>query len=170
MKNTNGAQVTEDWEQRLAEQLPLLGHRNWIVIADSAYPAYSNAGVEMCVASGDPLDVIRRVIERVEACRHVRPNVYLDLEQEFVDESDAPGITRYRQQLAEILEGAQPRELPHEQIIARLDECARMFRVLIVKTELALPYTSVYLELDCGYWTKQAEQRLREAASVGASE
>ncbi len=26
------------WQQRLSERLPLLGHRNWIVIADSAYP------------------------------------------------------------------------------------------------------------------------------------
>src|SRR5919202_365318 len=28
-----------DWKQELAERIPLYGHRNWIVVADSAYPA-----------------------------------------------------------------------------------------------------------------------------------
>lgn len=165
MKILKGAPAA-GWEQNLAEQLPLLGHRNWIVIADSAYPAHSSTGVEMCAAEGDPLEIIRRVLAQVGACRHLRPNVYLDLEQELVDEADAPGITDYRRQLAALLDGMEMKVLPHEQIIARLDQCARMFRVLIVKTELALPYTSVYLELDCGYWSNQAEQRLRCAADA----
>ena len=29
----------KDWTQILAERIPSYGHRNWIVIADSAYPA-----------------------------------------------------------------------------------------------------------------------------------
>ena len=37
------------------------------------------------------------------------------------------------------------------------------FRVLIIKTDMTLPYTSVFCELDCGYWSAAAEQRLREA-------
>jgi hypothetical protein len=28
---------------------------------------------------------------------------------------------------------------------------------------MALPYTSVFLELDCGYWNAEKEQRLRSA-------
>ena len=51
--------------------------------------------------------------------------------------------------------------LPHDQIIAKLDESARLFRILILKSTLAIPYTSVFLELDCGYWTREAEQNLR---------
>lgn len=27
-----------DWQSKLQEKLPLLGHRNWIVITDMAYP------------------------------------------------------------------------------------------------------------------------------------
>jgi hypothetical protein len=38
-----------------------------------------------------------------------------------------------------------------------------MFRILIIKTELTIPYTSVFLELDCGYWDGEAEKQLREA-------
>ena len=32
----------EDWKRTLREELPLLGHRNWIVIADSAYQEQTN--------------------------------------------------------------------------------------------------------------------------------
>ena len=31
-----------DWKTQLSERIALYGHRNWIVIADSAYPAQSN--------------------------------------------------------------------------------------------------------------------------------
>jgi hypothetical protein len=36
-----------------------------------------------------------------------------------------------------------------------------MFRILIVKTDMIIPYTSVFFELDCGYWNAEAEGRLR---------
>jgi hypothetical protein len=32
----------------------------------------------------------------------------------------------------------------------------------MVKTTLAVPYTSVFLELDCGYWASEAEAKMRE--------
>jgi hypothetical protein len=31
------------------------------------------------------------------------------------------------------------------------------------KTNLTLPYTSVFLQIDCGYWSADAERRLRDA-------
>src|ERR1700733_11277413 len=35
-----------DWKTVLVDRLPLYGHRNWIVIADSAYPAQTASGIE----------------------------------------------------------------------------------------------------------------------------
>jgi hypothetical protein len=35
--------------------------------------------------------------------------------------------------------------------------------VLLLKTDLTLPYTSVFIRLDCGYWSDEAEQQLRAA-------
>jgi hypothetical protein len=32
----------------------------------------------------------------------------------------------------------------------------------MVKTTLAVPYTTVFLELDCGYWGPDAEAKMRE--------
>jgi hypothetical protein len=94
---------------------------------------------------------------------HVRANIYSDLELDYVAERDAPGFGECRRRLHSLLEGANIKQLPHEQIIARLDECAQVFKVLIIKTSLALPYTSVFFELDCGYWNAEAEARLRKA-------
>jgi L-fucose mutarotase/ribose pyranase (RbsD/FucU family) len=163
MPDIDHPQVLQNWEQVLTERLALFGHRNWIVIADSAYPAQANPGIEMIVADAPPLQVIRRVLDKVNACRHVDATVYTDQELEYVAESDAPGVFQYRQHLSALLTAATVRHLLHEQIIARLDESARLFRVLIIKTELAIPYTSVFLELGCGYWTSSAEQRLHAA-------
>jgi hypothetical protein len=72
-------------------------------------------------------------------------------------------VTDYRQQLHAAFSSASITYLPHEQIIARLDKSAEVFRVLIIKTEMTIPYTSVFFELDCGYWNAEAEQRLRQA-------
>ena len=59
--------------------------------------------------------------------------------------------------------------MPHEQIIAKLDQVSQVFRVLIIKTELTIPYTSVFFELGCGYWTGDAEQSMRKAMTAAGA-
>jgi hypothetical protein len=49
----------------------------------------------------------------------------------------------------------------HEGIIQELDAAAKLFNVLIIKTDLAIPYTSVFFQLECGYWNGEAEKNLR---------
>jgi RbsD / FucU transport protein family len=154
--------VTSTWEQRLAELLPLYGHRNWIVVADSAYPAQSKPGIETIFAGGDQVDAVRKVFNAIAESTHVRANVYVDQELVAVAEHDAAGVLDYRGQL-ERLFGPSLLQVPHEQIIARLDRAAQIFRVLIIKTSMSIPYTTVFFELDCGYWSAEAEQRLRKA-------
>ena len=68
-----------------------------------------------------------------------------------------------------MLKATNSTTLPHEQIIAKLDQTAQLFRVLIVKTDLTIPYTSIFFELDCGYWSAEAEQRLRQSISSSDS-
>jgi hypothetical protein len=151
------------WRATLGERLPLLGHRNWIVVADSAYPWQASAGIETIDTGQDHLAVVQGVLEAVAASRHVRSVVHLDAELPFVTEAHAPGITACREALADALGAIGPVSLPHEEIIALLDEAGRAFRVLLLKTTLALPYTSVFVRLDCGYWSAEAEAALRAA-------
>ena len=152
-----------DWERQLTTLLPLYGHRNWIVVADSAYPAQSKPGIETVVSGAGQLEVTRKVLDAINASSHVRANVYLDRELEFVAEADAPGVTRYRDQLNDLLKDADKIPMLHEQIIAKLDQVSQIFRVLIIKTELTIPYTTVFFELGCAYWPADSEERMRKA-------
>jgi hypothetical protein len=153
----------EPWESSLKRLLPLWGHRNWIVVADSAYPAQSNPGIETIATEADHLQVLKKTLGAIDKSRHVRANIYLDTELKAVAEQDAPGVTQYRENLARLIGNRETLVLAHEQIIAKLDESARLFRILILKSKLAIPYTSVFFELDCGYWTREAEERLRHS-------
>ena len=161
--------ATPEWERRLNALLPLYGHRNWVVIADAAYPAQSKPGIETIVADADQMEVVLIVLDAITASRHIRPNVYADKELGFVAEKDAPGVMEYRRQLDELLYNSCVTYLPHEHIIAKLDKSAEVFRILVIKTEMTIPYTSVFFELDCGYWNTEAEQRLRQAILVSDS-
>ena len=154
------------WREKIDAQVPLLGHRNWIVIADSAYPWQTAPGIETVATNANQVEVIRAVLRVLHHAEHVRPTIYTDAELPHVPEADAKGITLYREELAKVLEGRAVQSLPHEQIIAKLDEAGKTFHVLLLKTTLTIPYTSVFLQLDCGYWNADAEKRLRDALSA----
>jgi D-ribose pyranose/furanose isomerase RbsD len=161
--------LTSDWKTQLSDILPLFGHRNWIVVADSAYPAQSKPGIVTIVSGAEQLYVVQHVLDAVTACSHVRANVYADRELAFVPEIDAPGIEDYRKQLDAILHGTRVEYISHDKIIAKLDQSAEVFSILLIKTEMTIPYTSVFFELDCGYWNADAEQRLRQLIAASDS-
>ena len=153
--------MTTNWEQILKDRLKLFGHRNWVVIADSAYPAQSKQGIETIAADDEQATVVERALAILRQCKHVRPAIYTDEELRFIPEEEAPGVTMYRDQLAGLLSGYEASSLPHEEIIAMLDRVGETFRVLLIKTTMRIAYTSVFVELQCGYWNAQAENRLR---------
>jgi D-ribose pyranose/furanose isomerase RbsD len=156
----------QDWQNRLAQVLPLMGHRNWIMIVDSAYPLQSSSGVETLETNTDQLDVIRKVLSAINGSIHVRPVVYMDAELPFVSEKDAPGVTAYREAIKSILAGDKITSLPHEQIISKVDEVGKTFHIVVLKTTMTVPYSSVFLQLNCKYWSDDAEARLRKALSA----
>jgi L-fucose mutarotase/ribose pyranase (RbsD/FucU family) len=160
-------QSTPDWQAKLGQMMPLLGHRNWIMIVDSAYPLQSSAGVETIETNTDQMEVIRKVLGVIDSSIQVRPIVYMDAELPFVPEKDAPGVTKYREEIKAALAGRAITSLPHEQIIAKVDEVGKTFHILILKTTMTVPYTSVFLQLNCKYWSDDAEAQLRKAMSSG---
>ena len=157
------AAPTPDWSLELKQALPALGHRNWIVVVDSAYPLQNAPGIKLVATGSDHFTVLREVLAAVQSAKHVRPRVYVDAELPYVAEPYAPGIGKFRSTLAATLGTTPTISLPHDQIIHRLEEAGRSFQVLVLKTDLTLPYTSVFIELECGYWTDEAEHALREA-------
>jgi hypothetical protein len=159
----------ESWKDLLRDRISEYGHRNWIVIADSAYPTQTSPGIETIVSNADHFQVLQTAFEALSKSKHVRPIVYTDRELQFVQEDDAPGISVFRQQLSDFLRDTAPTTLPHEQIISKLDQVSQSFRVLIIKTNMAVPYTSVFLQLDCAYWSPEAERKLRSAMAKSPS-
>jgi TorA maturation chaperone TorD len=157
------------WKETLAARLPLYGHRNWIVVTDSAYPAQSSPGIETIVSGADMEEVLEQVFQSLATSKHVRPIVYTDQELQFLTDAIAPGVSAHRVHLKELLRGQLVNVLPHEEIIGKLDQAGKTFRVLLIKTDMAVPYTSVFLQLDCGYWSAEAEQSLRAAMEASGA-
>ncbi len=151
------------WEVKLDDALPLLGHRNWIVIADSAYPLQSGEGIDTILADSDQVRVLRHVLAALDKTKHVRPIVYVDKELSFLNDDAVLGIGPYKATLEDLTHNREAHSLPHEEIIHKLDEAGKTFHVLIIKTTMTMPYTSVFLQLDCAYWGPDAEKKLREA-------
>ena len=152
-----------NWQQKLNSNLPVFGHRNWIVVADMAYPKQSRPGIETIYSGSSQIDTVKAVLAAVKQAPHVRPIVYMDKELPSVSDKDAPGVAAYRKQLNTVLAGFDVKSEPHEDIIKKLDEAAKTFNILIIKSDMTLPYTSVFLQLECGYWSADAEARLRKA-------
>jgi hypothetical protein len=153
---------TPSWEQTLASYLPALGHRNWIVVADSAFPLQISPGIETIATGEDHFAVLEKVLKMVDGAKHIRPKVWLDKELSYVTEDLAPGADETKKRLEKALEGRGAQPVLHEDLIARLDQAGKTFKIVMVKTTLAVPYTTVFLELDCGYWPSANEAKMRE--------
>lgn len=151
------------WEDVFYDELPALGHRNWIVVADSAFPLQISPGMEVVVANEDHFVVLERVLKAISESGHVRPKIYLDRELAYVPEALAPGMDACRKKIETILAKYEVKPVLHEELISRMDQVAKTFKILMIKTNLALPYTTVFMELDCGYWSLENEAKMREA-------
>ena len=151
------------WRAKVQQELPLLGHRNWIVIVDSAYPLQTSPGIETVETGTDQLTVVREVLHSIADSRQARPVVFMDAELPFVTEKEAPGVTKYRSQINAVLGSLPVHSVLHEQLIHQMNQAGNTFHILILKSTLTVPYTSVFLRLNCKYWSDSAEDQLRQA-------
>jgi hypothetical protein len=155
-----------NWRAKVNQAMPLLGHRNWILIVDSAYPLQSSPGVETIETGDGQLEVVQYVLEAMNASIHVRPLIYMDSELAFVPDEDAPGASNYRRQVSDLLHNYPVATQPHDAIISSIDQAGKQFQVLVLKTRMTIPYTSVFIRLDCKYWSGEAEKRMRAKMSA----
>jgi len=161
------------WREKVADAMPLLGHRNWILIVDSAYPLQAAPGIETIETDASQLEVVHHVLGVIDRSIHVRPVITMDAELPFVAENDAPGVSKYRTEINDLLQNYPVDSLPHERVLANIEEASKHFNILVLKTNMAVPYTSVFIRLDCKYWSAEDEKRLRArmaAAAKGAGQ
>jgi hypothetical protein len=152
----------------VTSQLPKLGPRNWVVVVDAAYPLQTSPGIEMVTVNVDHIAPVSGTLAAISKAKHVRPTIYLDQELKFVPESRTPGIGKFRNSLNGVLKGKPVTPLLHSEIIAKLEEAGKSFKVMVIKTPHVQPYTSVFFQLECGYWSDAAEKELRKAMSNGS--
>jgi len=117
-------QFSSNWQTKLHRQLPLLGHRDWILIVDSVYPLQISPGIETIETGATQLAVASAVL------------IALDRSNQ---------------------------SLPHEKILGKISDAGKDYKILVLKTTMTMPYTSVFLQLDCKYCTDEGEQKIRQA-------
>lgn len=150
------------WKDAVNRQVGQLGYRNWIIISEASFPAHSRPGFRQVTADVDVPEAVDYVLNTMEQTQHVRPRVYLPREQRSVENDFAPGIDEMRKKIHDSLHGHEATELEQQSLITLLEDASRSFDVLVIRTHTALPYTSVFLELQPGYWDADSEDRLRE--------
>jgi D-ribose pyranose/furanose isomerase RbsD len=155
-------QGDEGWKAAVNRQVGQLGYRNWIVVAEASFPAHSRPGVRQVTATEEIPEVLDYVLHTLEQTENVRPQVYTTRELRSVENDFAPGIDDLRKRLKTSLHGHEPTELDQQSLLALLQDANRSFDVLVIRTPTALPYASVFLELQPGYWDVDSETRLRE--------
>ncbi|MDR1336812.1 MAG: hypothetical protein LBK22_08295 [Tannerella sp.] len=148
------------WKDELKAEIPLLGHRNWIVVTDMAYPLQTQAGIKTVNTGAEYMDILHFVYGEIEKAPHIKAAVYQDRELLYLDGKSVTGIDALREQMKSLL-GERRTFIPHDKLIDRLDEVSRKFNVIILKSNLTVPYTSTFFELDCNYWDSAGETALR---------
>lgn len=151
-----------DWKSAMQHKLPLLGHRNWILIVDKAFPDQATSGIETINTGEQLIDVVNYVKSQLDKSPHISPIIYQDKELQYINNSLSPGIEEVKSKLADILKSTEKNTILHEDIFRKIDDAAKMFTILVLKTEELHPYTSVFMELDCAYWNADKERTLRE--------
>ena len=151
------------WKDDLRSEVQALGYRNWIVIADAAFPFHNRVGVRTVVAPVETPEIVRELVATIDERQHIKPQFYTARELRSVKNSQAPGVDQFRKDLKGALSSYPPRELDSITLNKLLQSTSDTYAVLVIKTQTALPYSSVFIELDSGYWDIETEQELRES-------
>jgi D-ribose pyranose/furanose isomerase RbsD len=150
------------WKGAIDSQVAQLGYGNWIVIVEAAFPAHNRIGTRQ-VNSYRPIpEVLDEVLRTLEKTEHVRPRIYLPLELDAVENDYAPGIADYRRELEFALHGYETVRAEQDSLVTLALDAQRSLDVLVIRSSTALPYSSVFLELQPGYWDGDSESRLRQ--------
>ncbi|MGW8315180.1 MAG: hypothetical protein ACWGNV_06240 [Bacteroidales bacterium] len=150
------------WRATVQKKLNLMGHRNWILVVDKAYPEQSSPGMTYIYVDQGLIPTLKEVLGMVEASDHVSPVIYRDLELNYLSDKEVPGIEAFRTESDRLFSGTPVQSMLHEEVFSLLDESSSLFTTLVIKTSCTLPYTSVFLQLDCAYWGPEDEKALRK--------
>jgi D-ribose pyranose/furanose isomerase RbsD len=153
--------------ERLRELLPYLGHRNWVLVVDAAYPLQVGDGIEMLVDDRELPVVLQDVMALLKEAKHIRPSIYMDEELDKLSHYDDDARDIFAQIITTRKQWAEHKL--HDELIAEVESAAKSFKVVVIKTKTLVAYSSVFLKLECGYWGASEEMRLRKMMQTGGT-
>ena len=145
----------------LAGEIRALGAKNWIVIADQSFPLHARRGVRTLLVNKEIPEGLSGVLNVIDSQQHVDPLIYRAREASIVENDTAPGYDPYRRQITAALQGRRISDFKYRHLSVMLEDDSKSFAVLVIKTTTALPYSSIFIELDNGYWDQRSEEELR---------
>ena len=97
------SQQSNDWQDELKRIMPLLGHRNWVVITDMAYPLQSKEAIMTLFAEEPYIEVVQNVLKILSSYPHVTPQVYQDRELSLLNDQFCPVIDELKKIVSGVL-------------------------------------------------------------------
>ena len=153
--------IQSDWKQQLNKEIILMGHRNWVLVVDKAFPLQNSNGIVTINTEEDFFSVLRYTIDQIDNSSHVKPIIYRDKELNFIGKEQVPEIEDFKKSLNEVLDTLDIKELLHDSVFVKIDNASKLFKILVLKTNQTIPYSSVFFQLDCRYWSSDNEKELR---------
>lgn len=148
------------WKETLSDKIMMLGHRNWILITDMAYPLQTKSGIKTIYVDDSYEEVLSFLIEMLDNVPHVYGHIYQDKELNYLNEKICPGINNFRKLQFDFFQKDDINYVNHEILLNKIDSVSSYYEILVVKTNLTLPYTSTFIELDCRYWNIDKQREL----------
>jgi hypothetical protein len=149
------------WKTEFNSLLPLLGHRNWILVVDKAFPLQTSQGLTIINTGEKLVPVLKYVLDQVDGSSHVQPALYHDAELSYLISEQVPGKDEFLSSVNQVLGNVIPVPILHDSVFIKIDAASKLFKVVVLKTEETIPYTSVFIELGCKYWNTENEKELR---------
>ena len=149
------------WAGTVGREVDALGIQNWIIVAESSFPVVSRRGVRTLVVDGEVPEIVDFVVNHLEKSETVVPSFSTAKELPFVNNDRAPGIDQFRKDLKTALHGHRVRQMDGRSLSLVAQSDAAKYAVLVLKSRTALPYSSVFIELDSGYWDRDSEDKMR---------
>ena len=101
--------------------------------------------------------MLNYVVKAISSSKHVRAAAFVDQELKFVPEENYPGVTHLREEINRAFVKSNLLSIPHAEALSKIDDTGKTFRVLFIKTNTTIPYSSVFMRLDFGYMTDEID-------------
>ncbi len=93
------------WQEEFNKMLPFLGHRNWVLVVDKAFPLQNSPGITMINTGEKLIPVLQFVISRINESTHVQPVFYNDAELKYLVPEQVPALESIRNSIGQVLGG-----------------------------------------------------------------